>query len=104
MYVFPAAQEDTAQDRPLLDDGGEGDLALVVERRAAEAREDTAARCRIARAGQLHQLAAALQIDRLAGLAPAAGRRPESDPAPTVEGPRVRVRPRGAARVRGRRA
>src|SRR5260221_8724561 len=99
MYVFPAAQEDTAQDRPLLDDGGEGDLALVVERRAAEAREDTAARCRIARAGQLHQLAAALQIDRLAGLAPAAGRRQENDLPHIVEGRRVEFGGRGAGGV-----
>src|SRR5258708_18459944 len=91
MDVVPAAHEDTAQDGPLLDDGGEGDLALVVERRAAEAREDAAARCSIARAGQLHQLAATLQVDCLAGLAPAAGRRQGSDPAPIVDGPRVRI-------------
>src|SRR5258708_39905874 len=96
MDVVPAAHEDTAQDGPLLDDGGEGDLALVVERRAAEAREDAAARCGIARAGQLHQLAATLQIDRLAGLAPAAGRRPGSDPPPPAEGRRGRVAARGA--------
>lgn len=49
MNVVAAGETDAAKPRSLLDHGAEGDLALVVERGIAEARENTAAGCSVAR-------------------------------------------------------